>query len=269
MLGQVVVDPKPQRLDRRVLRAVPGDQNDRDIEAPLLAQFLDQLQGSDAGQPVIEHQHIETCRTALFGPHRQTCQDLFAAADHFHPDVAGVLGKVAAGEVDIHVVRFRVEQAQGAGSAPQSLPGVGIGGPEHPGQIAGQLWSLDQIIVRPRLERGHSGLLIAGAGEDHQRQRPLALPAVADQLQPAAVRKVQVGEYHVEEAPAAPGQELQGSSEGPCDLQNDIRSNPGEFPADQVGVDRVILDIEHAQCNRRRSHTIPPQKRPLSAAAGW
>ena len=218
MLGQVVVDPKPQRLDRRVLRAVPGDQDDRDIETPLLAQFLDQLQGSDAGQPVIEHQHVETCRTTLFAPHRQTCQDLFAAADHFHPDVAGVLGKVAAGEVDVHGVRFRVEQAQRAGPALPFLPGVGIGGSKDPGQLAGQLGSLDQIIVGPRLERGDSGLLVAGAGEDHQRQRPLALPAVADQLQPAAVREVQVGEQHVEEASATPGQELQGFPESPCDL---------------------------------------------------
>ena len=153
---------------------------------------------------------------------------------------------MAPGEVDVERARLSVEHPQRLGAAHAARQVAGVGGAQQLVQVRGGGAALHQVIVGARHERGHRRLLVAGAGDDHHRQRQLAFADLRQQLQAAAVGELQVGQHKVEGG-LRPGQALPGGGQGRHDLQLQLRGLPLQLAPGEIGVHRVILQVEHAQ----------------------
>ena len=114
-LDDVIGGAQLERLEGHFFIALPGDQHHREARLALLGKLLDQFQGIQPAQGVIEEQYI-VCPGGLGV--LQNRHDFALCAKHIQLDVGGGALQVAAGEGNIMGVRFGIQYAQAPGCGP-------------------------------------------------------------------------------------------------------------------------------------------------------
>jgi hypothetical protein len=196
LLDHVVFEAEPQGGGDHVLVALAGDQHDRQVEAALIAHRLGDVERVQRRQLIVEQQQVVA--ESFVGVLGQMRQGLLATVHDVEAEKRRVLGKMALGEVDIETVVLGVEDAH----EPPLARGAGAKTIERRRQNARQLLAivavLAQVIVCPGLQRSQRRRLVTGTGEHDKGQRQ-PLPAhMREQIEAAAVGKVEVGKNDVE-----------------------------------------------------------------------
>ncbi len=243
MLDQIVGHAQAQGAGGDLLAAVAGDQHHRQVQGAFVPQRLDRFQRIEPRQAIVEQQHVIRQR---FAPRvRQAVQHLGHAMHHLQSNVPGVLRQMALGQIDIERIVLGVQYPQRAGLTGALGVKARQGGGHDLRQPLQIIPALDQIIVGAGLESGHHRLLVAGTGQDDDRQRQTALANVGQQIEAVAVRQAQFREHQI--ISRRPGQPVPGAVEGRDVFQHAVRRQARQGAPDQIRVEQIVLEVEYAQ----------------------